>query len=535
MQARVAVLGAGTMGAGIAQVALQAGFGVVLYDLAEVGLERARHQIVQNFGRLVSKARLSADVAADMLTRLALTTALHSVKDVELVIEAAPEVLEIKRDLFRFLDAQLPESVLLATNTSSLSVTAIAADLKHGHRLVGLHFFNPAPVMKLVEIVQGLQTSDEAIAQAEEWVHRFEKTPVLVRDTPGFLVNRVARPYYGEALKVLGDHALAPSLVDAVMTDVAGFRMGPFALMDLIGIDVNFAVTCSVYDAFFQEPRFRPHPIQAHLVAARHLGRKSGKGFYDYGDQKPVVASPQADVLSMGDARLAIAWIHVEGAWAQGCLATLHEAGHTVCVISAAECANRTVTLANVDLVIDLGVDPVGLRQLHDNGCIPTDVGCLVGTTPVTATEWQAQWGRPVARVNTWFDWRANGTSEVSLAQGCTDKVASQVTQMFVSIGQGVLVVPDVPGFVSGRILAMIVNEACWVLQQGVAGSQAVETAMRLGANYPQGPLAWGDRIGAARIVALLDTLIQQEGDRYRAAPRLRQHALAQLFLLQPV
>jgi 3-hydroxybutyryl-CoA dehydrogenase len=210
-----------------------------------------------------------------------LTTSLETAAQANLIIEAAPEKLDLKRDIFATLDAAAPEHTILSSNTSSLSISAIAGATRRADRVVGVHFFNPAHIMKLVEIIRGDFTSDETVAAVREYVARVGKTAVLCKDTPAFIVNRVARPFYGEAFRLLGENATDPATLDKLMRSI-GFRMGPFELIDLIGCDVNLAVTQSVYDAYFQEPKYRPHPIQKRMVESGRLGQKTGRGFYDY-------------------------------------------------------------------------------------------------------------------------------------------------------------------------------------------------------------------------------------------------------------
>ena len=277
----VAVIGSGTMGRGIAQAAALAGHGVLLYDLTDEivhkGLRTIRHSIEEG----IRRGKTTAGDAAQAIAALSPTTDLAEAARADLVIEAVPEELELKRKVFGRLDAAAPPHTILASNTSSLSISAIAGATHHPTRVVGLHFFNPAHLMPLVEIIRGDQTSDETVAAGRAFVAGLGKAPVLCADSPGFIVNRVARPFYGEAFRLLGEQAADHETIDRLMRSL-GFRMGPFELLDLIGLDVNLAVTQSVYDAYFQDPRYRPHPIQQRMVASGRLGRKSGRGFYEY-------------------------------------------------------------------------------------------------------------------------------------------------------------------------------------------------------------------------------------------------------------
>jgi 3-hydroxybutyryl-CoA dehydrogenase len=277
----IGIIGSGTMGSGIAQVAALSGFNTLIYDISPDALQRGLDRIKEDFRRGVDKGRLSQQASESAVTNIHVHSTLNPLHRSDFIVEAAIEDLSIKRELFKRLDDVLPSHSILATNTSSLSVTSIASATRRAHAVVGMHFFNPPAAMKLVEVVRGAQTSDETMNAACELATQLGKTPVVCRDTPGFVVNRVARPFYGEALRLLGEGVATVAEIDRIVKG-AGFKMGPFELMDLIGIDVNYAVTKSVYEQYFHEPRFRPHPIQRQMVDAGLLGRKTKRGFYSY-------------------------------------------------------------------------------------------------------------------------------------------------------------------------------------------------------------------------------------------------------------
>lgn len=278
----VGVIGSGTMGAGIAQLIVQNGYAAVIYDLDQELVGRAISAIESRLDRLVEKKKASAGQVEEMKARLQTTVNLSDMSHCQLVIEAAPENIEIKRAIFSKLEEVCSSQAILATNTSSLPVTEISGQIQTPERVAGFHFFNPAPVMPLVEVVQGLKTAPETIEKLVQFAECLKKTPVICKDTPGFIVNRVARPFYNEALKIMNEQVASARQIDRIMKQAGNFKMGPFELQDLIGIDINFAVTKSVHGAFHGESRFRPHYAQERMVQSGSLGRKTKGGFYSY-------------------------------------------------------------------------------------------------------------------------------------------------------------------------------------------------------------------------------------------------------------
>lgn len=278
---KIAIIGGGTMGAGIAQASALAGYEVILYDLSAELLAQSLDGIWASIDKGVARGKTAAATAETAKTALQTTTSLETAAQADLIIEAAPEKLALKREIFATLDAAAPEHTIFGSNTSSLSINALAGATERADRFLGVHFFNPAHIMQLVELIRCDFTSDETVTAVRTYVEQLGKTAVLCQDTPAFIVNRVARPFYGEAFRLLGENATDAATIDKLMRSI-GFRMGPFELIDLIGCDVNLAVTQSVYDAYFQEPKYRPHPIQKRMVESGRLGRKTGRGFYTY-------------------------------------------------------------------------------------------------------------------------------------------------------------------------------------------------------------------------------------------------------------
>ena len=290
----IGIVGAGTMGIGIAQIAAQNKHQVILYDLSDAQLEKAKSGLEKVLNRLVEKERISDNERKNILTRILFTNKINELWPCGLVIEAIVESIKIKHEVFTSLEDVVSEHCILATNTSSLSIASIGAALKTSKRIIGIHFFNPAPLMPLVEIIPAIQTNEQTTKTCKDLIAKWGKTVVLCKDTPGFIVNRVARPFYGEALRIYEEGIADFVTIDWALTEKGGFKMGPFTLMDYIGNDVNFAVTESVFKAFFYDPRFKPSLTQKRYAEAGFLGRKSGRGYYDYENLK-LNPKPQTD------------------------------------------------------------------------------------------------------------------------------------------------------------------------------------------------------------------------------------------------
>ncbi len=498
MKSVVGVVGAGTMGAGIAQVAAVAGHPVLIADAVPGAAARAVGAIRDKVEAQVARGRLSADPGA---LRLTAVESVAGLAGCAVVIEAVVEDLAVKRSLFAELEAAVAAGALLASNTSSLSPTALGAGLAHPERLVGLHFFNPVPAMRLVEVIPGLATAPAVADAAADLATAWGKTVVRSTATPGFIVNRIARPYYAEAWRLHEEHACVPQNIDAVLTGAGGFRMGPFALMDLIGHDVNEAVTRSVWAAFGYDPRFAPALAQRALVEAGWLGRKSGRGIYP-GDgapapvPAPAAAAPEAVVE------------HLAGSGGASPLrAFLDRAG------VAAVCGDRDDSEAGL---------ADGLVELPSGAL-------LVQTEGVTATSLSAAFERPVIVIDRVLDPAAATAVAIAASDGCPPGALAEAVGLLQAARLEVYVIEDTPALIVARTVAMLANLAADALACRVASEPDIDTAMRLGVNYPLGPLAWARQWGIGTVLRLLDSLENWYRDgHYRASPLLRRAALAQ-------
>lgn len=510
--APVAVVGAGTMGAGIALVAAQAGHPVRILDARPGAAQGAVETLAARLTRLVHKGVVADDDARTTIDLLSPAEDIEALRGCALVVEAIAESLAAKRQLFGDLEEVLDDDALLATNTSSLSVTAVANGLRNPERLVGLHFFNPADRMKLVEVVRGEETAPSALAAAERLARAWGKTPVSCSSTPGFVVNRVARPFYGEAQRLLEMRAADAATVDGVLRDCGGFRLGPLELTDLVGQDVNLAVSRSVWDQTFHDPRYAPTVLQQRLVDAGRYGRKTGRGVYAYdSDQKaldPETGRPAAPA-EVRERHLAPRRVRYCGGW-NVLLPLLHRA--------------RGVQ------VVDLTGGGHGTGPEHD-GHLDEDDGCATspglvlpsgGLLVETPTEGELQQGHDAVVADWVLD--AGTTTRVCLAPlvGASAQTVNEAIGFVQSMGVAVTLVRPVAGLVVARTVSMLVNEAADVVARGEASPADVDTAMRLGTGYPLGPLEWGDRIGPLCVVAVLRALHNDEPTgRYRPSPWL--------------
>ncbi len=472
------VAGAGTMGRGIAQVLAQGGARTLLYDAQPGAARRAKEAIGEALARVVEKGRLSPAQKDAVLGKIELAESLQGFAPCHVVVEAIVEDLGAKRELFRSLENIVEETCVLASNTSSLSVTAMAAACKRPQRVAGYHFFNPVPVMKIVEVVDGVLTDPKTTDALAGLARRFGHTPVRCKDTPGFVVNHAGRAFVPEALRVLSEGIADFATIDRILVDAAGFRIGPFGLMDLVGLDVAHAVMKSMYDQYFEEPKYRPSYLAEPRVAAGLLGRKTGRGWYTYGKEgAQPVSEPPAPAR-----RPKSVWSEIAD------FSTTSSKDAEVCIVAP---LGKDATTAALELGLDpartVAVDPMFSQKR-----------LTLMTTPATRAE-------------------VRDAAHAALAAS----------------GRKVSVIKDSPGFVAQRVVAHIVNVGCDIAQMRIAEPADLDRAVMLGLGYPKGPLAMGDALGAGRILAVLDAMhsIYRE-PRYRASPWLRRRAQLGLSLL---
>ena len=495
----VGVVGAGAMGRGIAQIAAQAGSAVILMDVQASAAEKARDALGAQWDKLVEKGRISAGVASGHKTRLTMAGALSELASCDLVIEAIVERLDVKKALFAELESIVSTQTVLASNTSSLSVTAIAAGLKHPERLAGYHFFNPVPLMKVVEVIAGLKTSAGVCSALSEYARQMGHTPVKAQDTPGFIVNHAGRGYGTEALRIVSEGIADFATIDRILRDQAGFKLGPFELMDLTALDVSHPVMESIYHQYYEEDRYRPSVITAQRLAGGMLGRKTGEGFYRYeggGAQVP------AEGLVPDVAEIPPVWVSPRAARRSELLQLLKNLG-------AAIETGPSPSMQALTLVAPLGFDittvavverldparTVGIDMLIDDAATKRRV---LATNPATRTD-----------------------------------MHDAAHALFARDGKAVSVIRDSGGFVTQRVVATIVNIASDICQQSICSPKDLETAVTLGLGYPMGPLAMGDRYGPTNVLEVLFNMQTVYGDqRYRPSPWLRRRGAIGLSLM---
>ncbi|HEY4450137.1 MAG TPA: 3-hydroxyacyl-CoA dehydrogenase NAD-binding domain-containing protein [Solirubrobacteraceae bacterium] len=537
----IGVLGAGTMGAGIAQLACRAGAQTFLHDPMPEALARGVERVAEGLQREVARGRLEPERAAAARESLHPVAELAAFADCELVIEAVPERLELKHELYRQLSNVVSESCVLASNTSSLLVTAIAAAADRPERVVGMHFFNPAPVMRLLEVVAGEQSSAAALALADATGAAMGKTVIRAHDGPGFLVNRCNRPFGLEALRLLQEQIADIETIDRICRMTGGFRMGPFELMDLVGVDTGFEISQSFYAQSFGEPRWRPSPIAARYVAAGLHGRKSGRGYYTYdGD------GAQPGGAKGGHSHRPADPDPVPGAGPG--------AGEGVVVIGGQNALADELREAARDAGYQVRspADPGGVFPALIVDCDRTPSSPRRASGPEAGHPDRRGQGRAQAQGGVNLVLCATGSLgaldpggsavgfhalpplkdarllELTRTESSSPLAAARAERFFNALGKHVVWVGDAPGLVLGRIVCQLINEAAFALGEGVGEPRDIDLGMVLGLSHPRGPLEWADAIGLEHVLAVLDALSgEYREERYRAAPILRRMAAA--------
>ena len=493
----IGILGSGIMGRGIAQIAATAGVGVQLYDLDRKVCDDAVRFIEGMLDRAVEKGRLTQEQANDSKAKISIAPDLGALNQADLVIEAVVEKLEIKQQLFRELEEIVTSDCILATNTSSLSVTAVANAVKTQSRVAGCHFFNPVPLMKLVEVIAGVRTDAEVISNLIKFVKRIGHTPVNVKDSPGFLVNHFGRGLNTEGLRVLAEGVAEPHNIDKVIRDVIGLRMGPFELMDLTALDVTCPVSEQIYEQFYHESRLRPTPTLRQRFIAGILGRKAGEGFYLYENgEKVSPAEQEAPDLDFDD-----------GIWVSKRYPML---------------ADKLIALlSGAGIKLDHG------KQPESNSIIM--ITPLGQDTTTAVIEESLDPVRSVA-----VDVFLNIDKRITLmgSPGADPEIIKTAWSILARTGRNITVIKDSTGFIAQRIFANIINTACEIAQLGIALPDDIDTAARLGLGYPQGPLTMGNEAGPDQVMEILKNIQSITGDqRYRPSLWLQRRAALNLSL----
>jgi 3-hydroxybutyryl-CoA dehydrogenase len=489
----VGVIGAGTMGMGIAEVAASAGHHVRVFDAVEGAAVHALDELATRLDSRVKRGRITSERRDEILGRIQVVHKLVGLAKSRLVLEAVVESLGIKVGLFKSLERIVAKTTIIGTNTSSFSITEIGADLKHPERFLGVHFFNPASVMPLVEVITGMNTAPEVAAAVHGLMSTWGKSPVFAKSQPGFIVNRVARPYYAEALTLLQEGAASVSTMDAIYRDCGGFRMGPFELMDLIGMDVNLTVTQSVFESYYGDPRYRPSVLQEEMVAARRLGRKTGEGFYRY--------TPEPEVSDPVDMRPA-------------------KAPSSVRVFG---------NLGPAETLVEQSVE-AGLEVTHaeGEGYLLVDGVYLALSDGRSAVTRAVEEGRsPMVLFDLALDYRKTPRIVIAATNGDNQSL-NVAAGFFQSLGKVVNVVLDVPGMLVMRSVCLLVNEAASAIAHHVCSAGDLDIAMKKGVNYPKGPVEWGESLDLHRVMTVVAHMHEAYGDdRYRVTPLLARRALA--------
>ena len=489
-QRTIAVIGAGAMGRGIVQLFAQSGHLVKFYDTSETAVADAYSFVKDMFDSKVDKGRISREEADQATANLVPCTQLGDVAECDIVVEAVLEDLEIKRGLFAELEAVVSPSTVIASNTSSLLIADIAARCKHPERVAGLHFFNPVPVMRVIEIISSVRTAGSTLDRLKACIATTGHRSVLAQDQPGFLINHAGRGLYTEGLRILEEQAASHDQVDLLMREAAGFRMGPFELLDLTGLDVSSKVMQSIYDQFQQEPRFRPSSIIPPRVAAGLFGRKTGEGWYQYQDGKKL------DPADVGEPCPTIS---------HNCSVWIDPAADRYAELSALSKQAGARLARSPDSANLLLIQPWGIDVSQACADLGLDASRCVAVDPLPPLEMR----------------RTLMLSPITCAQSRDDAAA-----ILGADNAPYTIIGDSPGFVVQRMLATIVNIGTNIAQRAIASAEDIDDAVRIGLGYPAGPLALGDGLGPHRVMQILEGLQRVTGDpRYRPSHWLRRRA----------
>lgn len=494
----IGVVGTGTMGRGIVQVMAQGGYDVVMFDGNRAAAEAALAFIADMLRRSAAKGKMTAGEAEAAVARITIADGLADMAGAGLVIEAVAERLDVKAQLFQDLEEIVADDCILATNTSSLSVTAVAAACRVPQRVAGYHFFNPVPLQKVVEIIGGERTDEAVLVALHAISDRVGHRAVRCIDSPGFLINHAGRGLYTEGLRVVQEGVTDPVTVDRIMREAVSFRMGTFELFDLTGLDVSFAVTELIYNQFYQEPRLRPGPMPPRRIAAGLYGRKVGEGFYAYADGKQITV-PEAPA-PQGPERAV--WVsRAEPALAEKAISLLQSGGVT----------------------LDLGDTP------------KTDSVCLVTPVGADATSAAVSQGLDPARTGAIDALYMDGRLTLMLTAVTTPDARDALHRALARTGRAVSVINDSVGFVAQRIVAAIVNISCEIAQQRIAAPADIDTFVKIGLGYPQGPLSLGESMGRRNVLRVLEGMEAFYGDpRYRPSAWLKRRAMLDTPLTTP-
>lgn len=511
----LAIIGTGIMGMGIAQIAAQAGIQVLLFDAKAGAAEQGRQSLQATLEKLAAKGKFTDEQLQSTLANLTVIENIAKIAEVDVVIEAIIENLEIKQQLFKQLESIVRAETILATNTSSLAVTAIASDCEHPERVAGFHFFNPVPLMKIVEVIPGISTKPSVVETLTALAKRMGHLGVVAKDTPGFIVNHGGRAYGTEALKILGEGVASFEDIDLILREGAGFRMGPFELLDLTGIDVSHPVMESVYNQYYSEPRYRPHPLTRQMLIGKKLGRKVGEGFYHYTENKKqdgqkvtVDPSKQLPFKTDSDISNLSVWIGADLAEDKQQLVDYLNANNITIDNNDKPNFDSLILLAiygedTTNAAIRYQVNPkqaVAIDMLTDLSKHRTLMPSIV-----TQDNFIAQAYALFGRSNK-FDKSSDEGSNVAVD-------ATLITES--------------TGFVAQRVIAMVINLGCDIAMQGIATPKDIDNAVKIGLGYPYGPISWGDEIGASRILLILERIHGLTGDpRYRPSPWLQRRAI---------